>query len=94
VRSRCGGCARREERSRLDASLAQLRRRRPLSSIDHHIAQSTVPEIHSTRCSLVLAGVRRAGLADVRVTGVVHRKAERERKFFEAVEAAAGDLVQ
>ena len=44
VRSRRGGCASHEERSGLDAALAQRRLRRPLSSIYHNVAQSTVPE--------------------------------------------------
>ena len=47
-----------------------------------------------SRCSLALAGVRRAGLAVLRGTEVAHRRPKGRAKISEAGEAAAaGDLV-
>ena len=72
-RSRC--CAGSVERIRLGATLVQRHLhslRRPQTSIIHYDANITVSESCCSRCPLALAGVRRAGLAVLRGTEVVH----------------------
>ena len=70
----------------------EARLRRPQASIIHYDANGTVSESCCSRCSLALAGVRRAGLVVLRGTEVVQRRLKEQSEKSEAGEAAVEQI--